>query len=121
MQAYGRARRPRAVAYEVVLEDPHASRQFERAPKAVRDGLRRRAGTLAENPQRGTYARLSRVPRETRQRWEARVGPLENLYKVELPGAWRALYTHGTKKGRALVVILEVVDHTTYDRLLGYG
>ena len=106
---------------EVRLQSPHAEKQFRSSPREVRDGLNRLARSLRDDPQVGTFLRLRRIPRATVHRWEARVGRLSNLYKVDLPGAWRALYTVGSDGPLRVVLVLEVVSHTEYDRLLGFG
>lgn len=105
---------------EVRLE-AHASRQFDKAPRHVQADLRRKARALSLDPQRGAFVVLPKVPKATRRRWEARVGSFANLYRLPLAGAWRALYTVGTEGPLRVVLILEVVDHREYDRLLGYG
>jgi hypothetical protein len=106
---------------QVGIEDPHATGQLKAAPRDVQESLRRHAGALEEDPFRGTFIALKRVPRATLKRWEARMGELPNLYKLDLPQGWRALYiVASNERGRAVFVI-EVVRHTEYDRMLGYG
>lgn len=111
----------RSPAFEVRLESPHAERQYRSAPSVIRDALRRRAGSLAADPHTGTLVSLRKVPKDTRRKWERRVGPVGNLYKLDLPDGWRVLYTAGTEGQARVILILEVVDHKEYDRLLGYG
>lgn len=41
---------------------------------------------------------------------------MENLYKIELPSFWRLLYTIARDGVNRYVVILEVVDHDTYNK-----
>lgn len=105
---------------EVRLE-AHAAKQFSRAPRPVQQDLRRKAKQLAHDPQRGTFIGIRRVPKTTLAKWDARVGVQLNLYKLDLSGGWRALYAVGSDGPLRVVVILEVVDHKEYDRLLGYG
>lgn len=102
-----------------MLEE-HAARQDQSAPKSVHEALRRKADRLKEDPQTGTYVSPSRVPKSTKRRWERRVGPVTNLYKLDLPRAWRVLYTVGSEGADRAVLILEIVNHTEYERLLGY-
>jgi hypothetical protein len=105
---------------EVRIESPHAEDQFRGAPSAVQEALRRQARTLAGDPQHGTFIAVGRVPKETLRRWQARVGALPNLWKVDLPDGWRALYTIGSDGPLRVVIVIEVVRHKEYDRLLGY-
>lgn len=45
-----------------------------------------------------------------------------NLWRVRLPGAWRALYTITTMENHVRrVVILWIGTHRQYDRLFGYS
>lgn len=104
---------------EVRLESPHAERQFQSAPKEVSEALRRKAKDLAKDPQAGTFVPVARVPKATMRRWEARVGKVTNLYKLDLPGGWRALYTIGSDGPLRVVLVLEVVRHKDYERALG--
>jgi hypothetical protein len=98
-----------------------AIKQFQKAPRAVQAELRARAAALASDPQLGAYVPLADVfNKATRKKWEARVGPLRNLYKVELRDGWRALYTVGSRGADRVVLVLEVVDHKAYERLMGY-
>jgi len=106
---------------DVRLDGP-AQKQFEDAPTSVQAALRVRAADLAQDPQAGEYVPILKVPSKlTVKKWTARVGRLTNLYKVELPSGWRALYTVGSRGPERVVLILEVVDHKKYERLMGYG
>ena len=105
---------------DVVLEGT-AQKQFAKAPRAVRDKLRTLAQALAKDPQLGEYVPPADVRRRTTLRkWEARVGAVRNLYKLELPAGWRALSTVGSRGAERVVMVLEVVDHEQYERLMGY-
>jgi hypothetical protein len=106
---------------QVQIESPHALRQLRSAPRDVADSLRRQTAALAADPFRGTFIALAGVPKRTRAVWQARVGPVPNLYKVDLPQGWRALYFVATNERRRDVFVIEVLSHTDYDRLLGYG
>lgn len=94
-----------------VLVDEDA---FEEAGEPQRRKLREHAGRLEDRPFLGNKLRDDLVP--------DRFADLPNLFRLELPEGWRALYTvasHPTE-GRAVKVVW-VGDHTAYDRLLGYG
>lgn len=49
-----------------------------------------------------------------------RFGKLTNLWKYNLPGAWRLIYTIKNNKISVLSVILEWMDHKTYERRFKY-
>lgn len=54
------------------------------------------------------------------KKWRRRIGPVTNLYKLDLPKAWRALYTLGSEGPNRVVLVIEILDHRGYDRVLGY-
>lgn len=108
------------MAIGVRLEGP-AQKQFEKAPGHVQRALRKLAARLADDPQAGEYVPVSDVHNKlTIKKWERRVGRPRNLYKLELPDGWRALYTVGSRGSDRLVMVLEVVDHKQYERIMGY-
>lgn len=74
------------------------------------------ARRLSADVTAGDHVRRELVPAALRRKYA-----LENLWRLELPGGWRALYTilSSPERGRA-VRILRVVDHRAYDRLFGY-
>ena len=104
----------------VALQAPHAAKQFEAAPALVQTALRRLRAELEADPLMGIFIPLRTVPRKTLQKWQARIGAIPNLHKLELPAGWRALYTVATEKDQCAVLLVEVVDHKEYDRLFGY-
>ena len=105
---------------EVGIDAPHAERQLRRAPKEVERSLRRQAASLASDPLTGTFISLQRVPKASKDRWEARIGLITNLFKLDLPAGWRAIYTVVTHEERRAALVIDVVDHKEYERLLGY-
>jgi hypothetical protein len=107
-------------AADVGIEDPHATGQLQDAPKEVRESLSRLAQALRGDPFRGTFISLRRVPPPTLRRWQSRLGELPNLYRLDLPGGWRALYFVATDERRRSAFVFEVVRHAEYDRMLGY-
>ncbi len=52
--------------------------------------------------------------------YEKKFGKLDNLWKYNLPNAWRLIYT--IKDGQVLVlsIILEWLDHKEYERRFNY-
>jgi len=107
--------------YQVGLEAPHAERQFADAPREGRDALRRQARRLRDDPQAGTFLPVRTVPNPALRRWRTRIGQVERLYKLDLPKGWRALYVVRTEGAARVVLVIELLSHTDYERLLGYG
>ncbi|KHO48137.1 MAG: hypothetical protein QT00_C0001G0150 [archaeon GW2011_AR5] len=56
------------------------------------------------------------IPKE----YEKRYGKLNNLWKYNLPNAWRLIYTIKTEEVLVLSVVLEWMDHKNYERRFGY-
>lgn len=72
---------------------------------------------LAEDPTAGDSIRKNLIPRELKRRFG-----VENLWRAELPGAWRLVYTIAAKVDvRPEVRILRILTHKEYDRLFGYA
>ncbi len=94
-------------------------RQFADAPREVRDSLRRHARRLGDNPQVGSYVPVRMVPKATLRGWKARIGQVERLYKLDLPRGWRALYVVRTEGANRIVLVIELLSHGDYERLLG--
>jgi hypothetical protein len=44
----------------------------------------------------------------------------DKIFRVELVGYWRILYTVVGDEARIIALILEYMDHPTYDKLFGY-
>lgn len=74
------------------------------------------AKRLRRNVTLGDQIARDRIPKALRASYNA-----TNLWRLELPGAWRVLYTIETRPGEEpMVSILRILDHRAYDRLLGY-
>ncbi len=57
-----------------------------------------------------------------RDRWPKRFKGWQNLYRLELPGGFRALYTVQFVQGEGHVARIDWIgDHKEYDRLFGYS
>lgn len=75
------------------------------------------ADKLKEDVTHGDQIPRARIPKRLSRSYDA-----TNLWRLELPGGWRALYTIMTRPEEATTVsILRILDHTEYDRLLGYS
>ena len=45
---------------------------------------------------------------------------VQNLWRVELTGYWRMLYTIKGDKVQIICFVLDIIDHKKYDKLFGY-
>ncbi len=84
--------------------------KFNEAGEAQRKKLREFARRLREKPFLGDRIRKKQFPRKFRQ--------LPNLFRLELPGGWRALYTVASSPGRGTQVrVVWIGSHKGYERL----
>ena len=95
---------------EVVVDE----REFRAACEAQRTKLQEFAAPLRQRTFLGDRIPKRLVPRPFQD--------LPNLFRLEFPGVWRALYTVATAPlAGTQVRALWIGDHTRYDRLFGYG
>jgi hypothetical protein len=104
-------------AEEVILS-PNAHRALEhlkRSPEPPSASVARRVrglkSVLLADCLHGEVVKKDRIPRGL----EANYG-LENLYIVDLPSFWRLLYTIVRDRGKRYIIVVEIVDHETYDQ-----
>ena len=58
----------------------------------------------------GEVVKGDRIPKGLKDRHG-----LENLFVEDLPSFWRLLYTIVRDRGEGYIVVVEIVDHRTYD------
>jgi mRNA-degrading endonuclease RelE of RelBE toxin-antitoxin system len=72
---------------------------------------------LARDVTVGDPIRKSQIPATLKRAYE-----INNLWRLELPGGWRVLYTVASRPaGKPEVFILRILSHEEYDRLFGYS
>ncbi len=69
---------------------------------------------LKQNPMYGDPLRKELIPIALRKQG------IQNLYRVELSGYWRMLYTIEGSEVEILLFILEIINHKKYNKLFGY-
>ena len=70
---------------------------------------------IKANPFYGDNIKKEQIPDEYKETYKA-----TNLFRVELSGFWRMLYTVKGDQIEVLCFILEIVDHPAYDKKFGY-
>lgn len=73
--------------------------------------IKRTSELLKKNPMFGIQIRKKLIPKKI---------PVSNLWKVNLTGYWRMLYTIRGDKLEIVCFILEICDHKKYDKIFGY-
>lgn len=77
--------------------------------------LKQKIEILKANPEYGIQIPKNRIPKDYVQRYDA-----TNLWKVNLSGAWRMIYTVRGTEVDIVALILDILDHRDYDKKFGY-
>ena len=97
-------------AVEVVVD----REEFRAAGEMQRKKLREYAERLRREPFLGDRIRGHLVPKRFRG--------LPNLFRLELPQGWRALYTVASRPTEGVQIrVVWIGDHKRYERLFGYS
>lgn len=84
--------------------------------KQLKEWLDRAVQDLKKNAFSGIQIPKRLIPKE----YHAKYGPLDNLWKYNLPNAWRLIYTIKRDEIIVLSVILEWMGHKEYERKFKY-
>ena len=102
---------------KIVFGDKRIKKQFEEIyDKDLKRQLNNAFINLSENAFCGIHIPKKLIPKE----YIKRFGEISNLWKYNLPDAWRLIYTIKNNKVMVLSVILEWIDHKTYERRFKY-
>ncbi len=77
--------------------------------------IRRAMGDIKNKPDCGTAMPKRLIPKEYVKRYN-----INNLYKYDLPNAWRLLYSLGREGIEIIAIILEWCSHKEYERIFKY-
>lgn len=113
----------------IVRWDVAAHKEFLLLEQAVRDGKRRKDPSYEQ-----LLASINRaiqklrtdpfcgdlIPRNHLSRAIARKYGTEKIFRLELVGYWRMLYTVVGDETHIIALILDFMDHPSYDELFGY-
>ncbi|MFH1107549.1 MAG: hypothetical protein V1787_06695 [Candidatus Micrarchaeota archaeon] len=72
--------------------------------------IKQKAELLKANPEYGDNIPKRQIPK---------ILNVSNLFRVELTGRWRMLYTLEGNRVEVIAFILYIVDHPHYDRIFG--
>lgn len=73
--------------------------------------IQQKADLIKQNPMYGKNIPKKQIPKNL---------GVSNLFRVELTGRWRMLYTLEGNQIEIVAFVLYVMDHPTYDELFGY-
>lgn len=85
--------------------------------RMIFDALRKKIELMKENPHYGDALKKELIPQEYKETYG-----VSNLFRVELPAAWRMLYTltNGESEIEIIAFVLDIIDHRKYDKKFGY-
>jgi len=77
--------------------------------------IEREKNNLKIDPQHGTHIPRKYIPKEAIERYGT-----DRLWKIDLVGYWRLIYTLIGDEVKIITFILEFMDHKKYDKVFGY-
>lgn len=84
--------------------------------KKLKEWLERAFGDLESNAFCGIQIPKRLIPKE----YVNKFGELDNLWKYNLPNAWRLIYTVKRNEVVVLSIVLEWMNHKDYEKCFGY-
>ena len=75
----------------------------------------REIGNLKIDPQKGRHIPRRNIPKQAVMRYNT-----DKLWKLDLVGFWRMIYTLTGDQVKIVTFILEFMDHNTYNKIFGY-
>ena len=114
----------------VVQWDPEAYQEFRELQEAVAEGrktakkptyeqllssINNAVNNLKSNPFYGDLIPRKYLTKKTIEKYGT-----NKIFRIELVGYWRMLHTVVGDEAQIIALILEYVDHHTYDKLFGY-
>ncbi len=79
------------------------------------NSIKEKIDFLKENPQYGTHISKNKIPKEY-----VNLYGVTNLWKLNLSGAWRMIYTIRGTKIEIVSLILDILNHKNYSKKFGY-
>ena len=95
---------------EIVEEEKNKGIEKSESQQLLKS-IERTVELLKHNPQYGIQIKKSLIPKKF---------PVDNLWKVNLTGYWRMIYTLKGDKVEVICFVLEILDHKRYNKLFGY-
>ena len=108
------------ISSKVTFGDEKLKAEFEKLKFTSEKNIYRQLNNafieLSKNAFCGIQIPKRLIPRE----YERRFGKLPNLWKYNLPDAWRLIYSVKDNEVQVLSILLEWMDHKDYERRFGY-
>jgi hypothetical protein len=97
------------------LSDDYCKLKGSQEHKELFKFLERAITDIENNHRCGIPIAKNMIPREYVKKYD-----IDNLWKYNLPGAWRLMYSVGGDKIEVIAIILEWCDHKSYEKQFGY-
>lgn len=101
---------------EIHFADKKIQKTFENlTEEPLKKQLERAFEDIEENPFCGIQIPKKLIPKEYSKKYDAK-----NLWKYNLPGAWRLIYSIEGGEAVIISIILDWMDHKSYTRKFNY-
>jgi Txe/YoeB family toxin of Txe-Axe toxin-antitoxin module len=105
---------------EVIFGDEKLKEQFDKLKGVKENNLQEQLTKAFKNLQEDAFCGIQIPKHLIPKEYTKRFGNITNLWKYNLPDAWRLIYTVKNNKVSVLSVLLEWMDHKNYERRFGY-
>jgi Txe/YoeB family toxin of Txe-Axe toxin-antitoxin module len=102
-------------ADEKISESYESLKDSKTEDRKLHEWISRALKDIKEDCFCGIQIPKKQIPKDYAQKYQA-----DNLWKYNLPNAWRILYTVKRDEVEIISIVLEWMDHTKYNRKLGY-
>jgi len=89
--------------------------KLEKQDKEFFEHIKNALRNIQEDPTGGIKIKLELIPKE----WKQKYG-INNLYKYNLPNAWRLIYSLAGNKVEIIAIVLGCFSHKEYERKFNY-
>jgi hypothetical protein len=79
------------------------------------NSIKQKIEIMKVNPEYGIHISKDRIPKEYIRDYD-----VNNLWKINLAGAWRMIYTIRGSNVEIISLILDIIDHNSYNKKFGY-
>jgi hypothetical protein len=79
------------------------------------NSIKQKIEIMKVNPEYGVHIPKDRIPKEYVKAYD-----VNNLWKINLAGSWRMIYTIRGSNVEIISLILDIIDHNDYDKKFGY-
>ena len=110
--------------------DPEARHEYEELRASVKEGRKKGGKPTYEQLLASVDGAVEKlrldpfcgdlIPRDNLTKKAVRRYGTDKIFRMELTGYWRMLYTVIGDEAEIIALILEYMDHKSYDKLFGY-